>query len=346
MADFLLENIAGKEKPYVESLRKLLEQFQSPFAPDDSVGIKLHWGERDNRSYLPADYAKEIAVWLQAQGAKPFVFDTTVLYSGGRRTAEDSLKTAADHGYTADFLGCPIIVADGMDGRDIVSIPADYKHFKTVQVCSVFDKAKGFVIFSHFKGHMVSLFGGAIKNISMGFASRAQKQRMHSDYHPVLTQNKCTRCGICVDICPTKAASISEPDYPEYDLKKCIGCAQCIAMCPELALQIFWNSDMMVFQEKLVETAAAVWKKIQGKTIVINALLNITVECDCLGGNNPVISPDYGFIGGYQPVEVDAESLKMIGPDIIEKVHPGIPWQRQLSYAREIGFISPMNKGI
>ena len=83
--------------------------------------------------------------------------------------------------------------------------------------------------------------------------------------------------------------AISEPDYPEYDLKKCIGCAQCIAMCPELALQIFWNSDMTVFQEKLVETAAAVWKKIQEKTIVINALLNITVECDCLPGKNPVI---------------------------------------------------------
>lgn len=338
MTEFLLEPVTSKEKPYVETLQKLLGKFQSPFALGDSVGIKLHWGERGNTSYLPADYAREIARWLTAQGAKPFVFDTTVLYSGGRRTGSDSLKTAADHGYTADFLGCPIIIADGMDGSDVVSIPAGYKHFETVQIGSVLDKAKGFVIFSHFKGHMVSLFGGAIKNISMGFGSRAQKQRMHSDYHPVLTQKKCTRCGICVDICPTKAASISDPDYPAYDLKKCIGCAQCIAMCPELALQIFWNSDMTVFQEKLVETAAAVWKNIQGKTLVINALLNITVECDCLAGTHPVIAPDYGFVGGYHPVDVDAESLKITGPEIFEKVHPGIPWQRQFAYAKEIGF--------
>jgi hypothetical protein len=116
-------------------------------------------------------------------------------------------------------------------------------------------------------------------------------------------------------------------------------------MCPEMALKIFWDSDMMVFQEKLVETAAAVWKKIQEKTIVINALLNITVECDCLPGKHPVISEDSGFIGGYNPVEVDAESLKMIGPDIFEKVHPGIPWQRQFSYAREIGFMNSVNNG-
>ena len=219
MDDFLLETVTGKTKPYVESLRKLLGQFRAPFTSGDSVGIKLHWGERGNKGYLPPDYAKEIAGWLTAQGAKPFVFDTTVLYSGGRRTAEDSLNTAANHGYTAEFLGCPIIIADGLEGRDVVSIPAGYKHFETVQVGSIFDKAKGFVIFSHFKGHMVSLFGGAIKNISMGFASRAQKQRMHSDYHPVLKQQKCTRCGICVNICPTNAATISEPDYPEYNLK-------------------------------------------------------------------------------------------------------------------------------
>jgi uncharacterized Fe-S center protein len=338
MVDFLFEPVAVGKKPYVDSLRKLLGQFRSPFASGDNVGIKLHWGERGNKGFLPPDYAKEIAGWLIAQGTKPFVFDTTVLYSGGRRTAEDSLHTAARHGYTADFLGCPVIIADGMDGRDIVSIPAGYKYYETVQVGNVFDKAHGFVIFSHFKGHMVSLFGGAIKNISMGFASRAQKQRMHSDYHPVLNHKKCTRCGICVEICPTKAAGISEPDYPVYDLKKCIGCAQCIAMCPELALQIFWDSDMTVFQEKLVETAAAVWKKIQGKTIVINSLLNITTECDCLPGNHPIIGKDCGFIGGYHPVEVDEESLKMTGADIFEKVHPGVPWRRQFSYSREIGF--------
>ena len=154
-----------------------------------------------------------------------------------------------------------------------------------------------------------------------------------------MNKKNCTRCGICVEICPTKAASMTEPGYPQYDLKKCIGCAQCIAMCGESALKIFWDSDIKIFQEKLVETAAAVWKKIQGKTVVINALLNITAECDCLPGKNPIIGRDHGFIGGDHPVKVDAESLKMTGAEIFEKVHPGIPWQRQFSYAREIGFI-------
>jgi len=113
-----------------------------------------------------------------------FVCDTTALYSGGRRTGSDSLKTAEKHGYTSEFLNCPIEIADGLDGRDVTDISAGFKHFKTVQVASVAENADGFVIFSHFKGHMAAFFGGAIKNISMGFASRAQKQRMHSDVRP------------------------------------------------------------------------------------------------------------------------------------------------------------------
>ncbi|NLA40848.1 MAG: DUF362 domain-containing protein [Smithella sp.] len=65
------------------------------FDAGDRVGIKLHWGERGNKGYLPPDYAREIVAWLRAGKIEPFIFDTTVLYSGGRRTAADSLKTAA-----------------------------------------------------------------------------------------------------------------------------------------------------------------------------------------------------------------------------------------------------------
>ncbi len=331
------EPVRGREKPYIVSLQNILAQFGTPFMPGDRVGIKLHWGERGNEGFLPPDYAREIARWLIVRGIKPFVFDTTVLYSGGRRTAADSLKTAAEHGYSPDFLGCPVVIADGMDGRNVTTLPG-FKYFPTVEVGNVFDLANGFFIFSHVKGHLASLFGGAIKNLSMGFASRAQKQRMHADYHPALNEQLCTRCGICADVCPTQAATMTWPSYPQYDLEKCIGCAQCIAMCPKQALEISWDCDAVVFQEKLVETAAAVWKKIQGKAVCLNALINIVADCDCLPGDNPVVSPDIGFIGGVDPVELDAESLSLIGPDVFENIHPGIPWQRQFSYAREIGF--------
>jgi len=338
MSHVVFRSIKGDPGQYTTQLSSLLGDFITPFIAGTEVGIKLHWGERGNHSFLSPVYAKEIVEWLFTQGTKPFVFDTTALYSGGRRTGIDALKTAEEHGYTSDYLGCPVIIADGMDGRDIVEIPSGFKYFQTVQVASVIEKADGFVIFSHFKGHMAAVFGGSIKNISMGFASRAQKQRMHADARPSMKREKCTRCGVCVEVCPSGAAKCAADGYPVYDLDTCIGCAQCIGLCPEMALKILWSTDDKVFQEKLIETAAAVWSRIKGKSIVINALLNITAECDCLPGENPPIFHDLGFVAGYNPVEVDAESLKLIGSEYFEKAHPNIPWQRQFEYAKETGF--------
>ena len=322
-----------------EALRGLLDGLKTPFAAGSTVGIKTHWGERKNQHFLHPHYAREIVRWLAEAGFRPFVFDTTVLYSGGRRTGADSLKTAAEHGFTEDYLGCPVVIGDGLDGRDVVEIPAGFRHFPAVQVASVIRKADGFVIFSHFKGHMEAAFGGAIKNLSMGFASRAQKQRMHADAYPVLKASSCSRCGLCVEVCPTGAAKMSPAGTPVYDLDTCVGCSQCIALCPELALRIFWETDDTVFQEKLVETAAAVWKEIGAKTLVVNALLSIVAECDCLPGKFPAIAGDYGFIAGRHPVAVDEASLKRTGETPFDRAHPGLPWRRQFTYAREIGFM-------
>jgi uncharacterized protein len=339
MQDLIYHHCDGLSEKSVTVLRALLSELKNPFKQNDRVGIKLHWGEKGNHSFLPPVFAGAIVRWLLDHGAKPFIFDTTVLYSGSRRSGEDSLKTAAEHGYSEKALGCPIVIADGMDGRSVTDIPAGYRHFETVQVASVFEQADGFVIFSHFKGHMGSGFGGAIKNLSMGFASRAQKQRMHSDVHPKLKKKQCTQCGLCIEVCPSGAACFADDNYPVYDLDLCIGCAQCIGLCPEAALEIFWNTDDQIFQEKLVETAAAVWQKIKGRTILINAMLNIAAECDCLPGRHPMIAPDSGFVGGDNPVAVDAESVKRVGADRFDKAHPHVKWRRQFTYSREIGFL-------
>jgi len=339
--DVLFARTDGTIEDNLTALRSLLNKMKVPYQRGDSIAVKLHWGERGNTSFLSPHYAREIVQWLTRKNVKPFIFDTTVLYSGGRRTGADSIETAKEHGYTEAFLGCPIVIGDGMDGRDVIDIEAGVKHFKTVQVAALVDKVDGFFIFSHFKGHLEAGFGGAIKNISMGFASRAQKQRMHADAHPVLHEGKCTRCGICVDVCPTGAAAFANDDaYPEYDLDRCIGCAQCIALCPEMALKIFWSTDITIFQEKLVETAAAVWKRIKEKSVLVNSLLNITAECDCLPGKNPTIAEDLGFLGAYHPVVIDKESIKKIGEDPFNRAHPGIPWVRQFTYADEIEFVT------
>jgi uncharacterized protein len=332
------QKCSGTEESRLMALSSILKKTKKPFKSGESVGIKLHWGEKGNKNYLSPIYAREIVRWLQAEGIKPFVVDTTVLYSGGRRDGCESLSTAAKHGFTEGYLGCPVKIGDGLNGKSVIDLTAGFKHFKTVQTGKVVQDADGFVIFTHFKGHMEAAFGGSIKNISMGLASRAQKQRMHADAKPELIKDICLRCGECVDVCPTGAATMAENKYPAYDLVKCIGCAQCIALCPVSAIKIRWDTDINVFQEKLVETAAAIWKVIKNKTVVINALIDVVAECDCLPGNHPRIAEDIGFLSAYHPVLADAESISLIGAAPIDQAHPHIPWKRQFEYAKEIGF--------
>lgn len=74
MTELLFEKVADEPKPYVEPLRQLLEQIRAPFTAGDSVGIKLHWGERGNKSFLPPDYAKGNRRLACQPGNKTFCF--------------------------------------------------------------------------------------------------------------------------------------------------------------------------------------------------------------------------------------------------------------------------------
>lgn len=321
---------------HLEALSRILSALDINIAKNKWVGIKVHWGEKGNKTYLEPQYTKLIVEWTKKVGAKPFVFDTTVLYSGGRRTGIDSLMTAAEHNFTTEYLGCPVIIADGIDGKDIVRIPAGYKHFKFVEVARVIEYTDAFIIFSHLTGHVESGVGACIKNISMGFSSRAQKQRIHSDAHPVLKQQKCIKCGTCADVCDAGAVEFDSENYPVFDIKKCTGCAQCIAMCPCVALKIFWDTDHKVFQEKLVETAMAVWKIIGKRALLINAAIKITSECDCMTTESPIIHDDIGFLGGYDPVAIDYVSASLIARSI-DEIYERIPWRWGLKHAEKIG---------
>jgi uncharacterized Fe-S center protein len=108
--------------------------------------------------------------------------DTTTLYHGGRRDAYHHLLTANKHGFNIDICGCPIIIADGLMGDNDVEVEAQepLKYFDKFYIASDIFKADTFIFISHAKGHMLAGFGGALKNIGVGCASKRGKQALHS----------------------------------------------------------------------------------------------------------------------------------------------------------------------
>ena len=330
------------------------------------TAIKLHFGERGNTAFIRPLLVRPVVDMIREAGARPFITDSGTLYPGTRSNAVDHLNTAVLNGFAYPVAGAPLIIADGIDGRDEIAVPVDLKHFKEVLIGSAIVWADSLVSMAHFKLHEASGFGGAIKNIGMGAASRKGKMAQHSEVAPEVISKKCIACGVCLEQCAHGAISLVErpadaaapsPSVHEImriDQELCVGCARCIHACPQGALSINWDTDLPKFMEKMVEYAVGAVKGKQGRCLFINFLTQISPACDCYPFADAPIVGDIGIAASTDPLAIDQACVDMINaqpllessclggikepcPDKIRAVYPKIDWQRQLDYAAELG---------
>ncbi|WP_455785621.1 DUF362 domain-containing protein [Butyricimonas faecihominis] len=134
------------------------------------VAVKLSTGEPGGHNFLQPALIKDLV-----QKVKGTIVECNTAYGGGRADTENHLKAAKDHGFTA------IAPVDIMDAEGEVTLPVKGgKHLKEDFVGSHYLNYDFTIVLSHFKGHAMGGFGGAIKNISIGIASSAGKAWIHS----------------------------------------------------------------------------------------------------------------------------------------------------------------------
>jgi len=348
---FKADNLNERTKIFKELINSVDINFLSK---GQKVGVKVHFGEPGCTTFVKADYVKEVIDYIKSKGAAPFLTDANTLYKGRRKNGEDHRQVAEEHGFGESRLGAPVVIADGDDSTYVHEEVINLKHFEKIKYGKAVEDADALAVVSHVKGHLLCGYGGAIKNLGMGFGSRAAKQMMHADVKPNLSSKiSCTSCGTCVSVCPADAVTMVG-DYPEFDLDKCEGCAECITFCPEGALSIQWSGSPTSVMEKTAETAFAVVKRKKPKIIYYNFLIDVTPDCDCMTWSGTPLVPDIGVLASYDPVAIDAASLHLIkmtegrrdsklkrGFDVgVEKfmaLRPDIDGSHILNYAEEIG---------
>lgn len=149
---------------------KLVEIFEKlGVEPKGKVGVKISTGEAGGNNYLKPELIGELVKKVNGM-----IIECNTAYNGERNTAEDHMKVAEDHGFTA------IADVDIMDAEGEKEIPAGGKHLDVDIVGTHLDNYDTMINLAHFKGHAMGGFGGVLKNQSIGVASRNGKAYIHT----------------------------------------------------------------------------------------------------------------------------------------------------------------------
>lgn len=357
-----------KDQSLLNKIGKLLDAagIREVIADRDLTAVKIHFGERGNTAFIRPILVRPIVDAVREAGGKPFLTDANTLYVGTRGNAVDHLATAELNGFVPQVVGAPLVIADGLDGRDEVSVPVGLPNCSEVHVGTAVVRANALVSVAHFKLHEAAGFGGAIKNIGMGAASRKGKMAQHSEVAPVVKPKKCIGCGTCIEHCAQGAIRLEEraegvprpsakvTKIAAVDSDACVGCAYCIHMCPTHALEINWAKDLPKFMERMVEYTIGALKGKEKKSLFVNFLTQISPACDCYPFADAPIVADIGILASTDPVAIDQASMDLVNAqpalsssclhasgascdDKVKAVYPKIDWRHQLDYAEELG---------
>ena len=346
---------AGHTENLFDKISKLLvlAGLGQQVAADDLTAVKIHFGEKGSSAFIRPVFARRVVEEIKKLGARPFLTDSSTLYHGQRKEAVSALTCAIENGFGYACVGAPLIISDGLRGVTETEVAVDGELLKKVYIGTEIVEADALVCLTHFKCHDLTGFGGAIKNLGMGCASRRGKLVQHSTVAPVVASNLCTGCGACRHSCAHGAIVITG-GIAVIDRQKCAGCSRCITVCPVKAVNIQWNEAADLVMRKMAEYAKGALAGKGDKKIFLSFITQVSPSCDCYGHSDAPIVNDIGICASSDPVAIDQACADLVngargnegsallsghepGGDKFRGVAPEIPWEIQLEHGEKIG---------
>ena len=215
------------------------------------VAVKLHSGEQGNQNFLGPDFWRPMI-----EAVHGTVVECNTAYEGERNTTEKHRRTMIKHGWSTNF-DVDILDAEGPDlelavpnGRSI------QKNFVGKDIANY----DSMLVLSHFKGHPMGGFGGALKQLSIGCASSYGKAYIHG---------------------------AGEPEQ-------------------------IWTADHDSFLDAMADAASSVAEYFKDKTVFINVMKNMSVDCDCCAVAEDPCMADIGILASLDPIAVDQACLDLV----------------------------------
>ena len=346
---------AGHRENLLDKIGRLLGKtgLQKQIIAGDLVAVKVHFGERGNNAFVRPIFVRRVVDEIKKCGGVPFLTDSSTLYPGERKEAVSALTCAIENGFAYAVVGAPLIMSDGLRGQTAMSVAVEGELLKKVSIGTEIIEADALVAVSHFKCHELTGFGGTLKNLGMGCASREGKMVQHSTVAPKVAEKFCTACGLCLKACAHDAIAIIE-GKAQIDPDKCAGCSRCITACQLKAIKIEWNEASSLVMKKMAEHALGALTGKKEKTVFLNFITQVSPACDCYGFADAPIVNDIGICASTDPVAIDQACADLVnaaagnadtalksgherGGDKFRGVYPDIDWEVQLDHAEKMG---------
>jgi hypothetical protein len=291
------------------------------------VPVKMHLGGGLGYSTIHPMFVRLLVKAIKEAGGKPFVVEGSF----------DSVAAAAERGYTAETLGCPIVAAGGPYNSHLVTKAVSYRTLNELKIFGAIWDAPCLVNFSHVKGHGDCGYGGACKNIAMGCVHGETRGKLHGleggiDWIGEL----CSLCGKCVAACDTRAIGLDKKRKRVWiSFHDCRYCRHCVLACPRKALVMHDKRGFRHFQEGLALAAKSILESFDPTRVLhINLLANITMFCDCWCMTTPSLVPDIGVMASQDLVAVETASLDAI--QVKDLLPSGLIGRRKLGRGKHL----------
>lgn len=225
-----------------------------------NVAVKLHSGEEGNKNYLKPEFVKNVINHVNGT-----VVECNTAYDGERDTTEKHEKLMQNHGWSKHFN---VDILDS-DGEDVL----ENKNGTIIKKNIVGSKMKNYdsmLVISHFKGHPMGGFGGALKNLSIGLASSKGKRYIH-------TNGK------------------ENASYEDM-----------------------FSADHDSFIRAMADSAKTITDFYQGKIAYINAMVNLSVDCDCCSNAEEPCMNDIGILASTDPLALDQACIDLVYSSTLE----------------------------
>jgi uncharacterized Fe-S center protein len=271
----------------------------------EKVALKMHLGNHIGYSTIHPVFVRKVVKAVREGGGEPFVVDV-----------DWDANDAAERGYTAEVVGCPILPSAGLNERYFYTHHHPFKSIQDWYVAGLIEDATFLVNFSHAKGHPSCGYGGAFKNLALGCMTGKTRSAMHDTCHfdPYWFAEKCPdpadRQRILAS-CPHEGIVQDKKQAGELHLhiENCNQCKRCLQVAPAGSLFI-QPANFYAFQEACAISASISLGTFEpGKAVHLCLANQITPVCDCFGFTSMSILPDAGIFGSDDIVALDQAVL-------------------------------------